>query len=376
MLQGDCSRTDGDDEVRTVPQTFRDERGQIMVLFSLVLFTLLTFAALVINVGQILTRKALAQKLADVGALAGATEQATSLNKIADINAKAFYFLRWTALVTRAYPFDYYKDADDVVDDFLESFGQLMVFDPLQTDVEDELTQAPLSANAQATSVTTQNIKDLFPNENVADFGMYNPDPNPQTFDGSTALFTPTSPHPRDVNWWYYTSRSCAWYDVPCWITFEYECVRSFLYLTGGLESHTFSTYRTREDPQREIHFYWQVTVPQTGSILGMMPKLPPVTAIAKAKPFGGQSGEPPEEEEIPNEYFAPFIVWDCTCEELGWPPLENNWYSSDYTYMVPDDFSSTFRAKLDAFTYESERDKDMIDQLKAEYGSLSEVIH
>lgn len=344
-----------------------------MVIFALVLFTLLSFAALVINVGQVLARKQLAQKIADIGALAGASEQASGLNRIADINSRAFYFLRWTALVTRAYPFDFFRGAEGMVDNFL-SIEQLGIFDPLNGDVEDELNDAPIRAENLARLVTEDNIKRLFPSEDISDFAYYNPDPSPQTFNDAVALFAPSGRHQRDVHWWYYTTRGCAWWDLPCWEKFAEECIRAYAYLAGGLEHHTFTTYRTRANPSDEIHFYWRVTIPETPAIMGILPALPPVTAISKAKPYGGHSGDRPEPEEIPNYYFIPFFVEDCTCPTLLFPPLPNNWWSADHTYMVEHDFSRTFKAKLDAMT--EAQDADLLALIQAEFPGTGQVLH
>ncbi len=361
------------DGLRTsVTSIKRGESGQIILFFVLVLFTLLSFAALVISVGQMLARKALAQHLADIGAFAGASQQASSLNYITDLDRVMFKFLRATAFVTRAGPFDLFREADSIVEPALEA-EQYGVFDPLRGAAEAELLQAPSKARDLATSVTQQNIASLFKYENANDFTYRNPDfdLNPSKL---TQLFEPTDPYERSVYWGYYTT--C----IPCPVpycdcaptTWADHCIQYYEYMGGDLQSYSFTTYFTRkyrQDSQHEDHFYWEVTIPSTKSILGIFGDLPPITATAKAKPYGGYLGDEPEQDDIPNAYL--YLLLDCTCI-FG---QENNIYDNFYTYKVAHDFQSTYKAKLDALN--SIADSQYLEDLRSRFGNeLGSVIH
>lgn len=65
----------------------RSERGQLLPMFAVGMFTLILVAALVTNVGQAVVRKHQLQVIADMGAMAGAAEQARGLNTMARLNA-------------------------------------------------------------------------------------------------------------------------------------------------------------------------------------------------------------------------------------------------------------------------------------------------
>ena len=63
------------------------EQGQLLPMFAVGMLTLILFAALVTNVGQAVVRKHQLQLIADMGAMAGAAEQARGLNTMARLNA-------------------------------------------------------------------------------------------------------------------------------------------------------------------------------------------------------------------------------------------------------------------------------------------------
>lgn len=65
----------------------RGEQGQLLPMFAVGMFTLILFAGLVTNVGQAVVRKHQLQVIADMGAMAGAAEQARGLNTMARLNA-------------------------------------------------------------------------------------------------------------------------------------------------------------------------------------------------------------------------------------------------------------------------------------------------
>lgn len=346
-----------------------------MVFFVLVLFTLLSFSALVITVGQVLARKALAQKLADIGALAGASEQASSLNKITEINRVSLKLLRWTGLVTRVVPFDLRyesmtgRDLEDEVRNGLDSVQT--VFTTLTAEATVELSTAQSDADALASQVTAANASLLFPGEAVV---AANPLP-------SSLLFVPTAPHTGDVYWGYFTS--------DCFITpftpfpvcnlnpfsptdhwnYWSHCATYTAYFFGDTDDKTLTTYFTRADKNAEIHYYWQVTVPATGAILGIFPPLPAVTAVAKAKPYGGYTGDQPTPESISTDLW-PYAVLPCTCPD---GPANNLWSDMD-VYHVEHEFLSTFQAKLDAIT--RPQDGDLLDWMNTNYDPLDEVLH
>lgn len=358
--------------------SLRDESGQIMVFFVLILFTLLSFSALVINVGQVLDRKALAQRLADVGALAGASEQASSLNKVTDLNADSFELLRYTGYVTRVVPFDlriesqFGQDLEARIRNGLDLVS--LVFASQLAAAYAELAAAPGNANTRAADVTAANAATLFPGEAVT---YSNPDPDPQTYMGATVLYTPSDPFSGKVYWGYFTSDCPITPFTPApicntnvfsWL-FDY-CATYYSYLGGDLDDYTFDeTYFIRDDQSDEIHFYWRVSIPATGAILGVFPTIPEITAVSKAKPYGGYSGQAPSKEDI-EDIWAYSALPACTCP---FGQINNVWDDIEI-YKVDRVFDPTFAAKLDAIY--GDQDQELIDWLNANYSPLSEVIH
>jgi len=69
-----------------VERRLRAQHGQATVFTIVVFFTLLLLAATSINIGQAVTRRIMLQVVADAGAFTGATEMARGLNTLARIN--------------------------------------------------------------------------------------------------------------------------------------------------------------------------------------------------------------------------------------------------------------------------------------------------
>ncbi len=88
------------------------ERGQVLVLFVLVMLTCCAIAVVAVSVGQVTVRRHQAQMIVDAAAFAGAAKQAEGLNGIAQLNEQSLLLLQGIYGAT----FIPYIDSDNTTD--------------------------------------------------------------------------------------------------------------------------------------------------------------------------------------------------------------------------------------------------------------------
>ncbi len=88
------------------------EKGQVLVLFVLIMLTCTAIATVAVSVGQVTVRRQQAQMIVDAAAFAGAAKQAEGMNNIAQLNQASFNLLQLIWVTT----FIPYIDSDNTTD--------------------------------------------------------------------------------------------------------------------------------------------------------------------------------------------------------------------------------------------------------------------
>lgn len=305
------SARDSDDRGQSrLRRRLGDESGQttFFVLCSFITFFL--FFALVANVGQAVNRRVMLQMVADAGAFSGASAQATAMNTISEFNQ----YLETTWDITEVlmlYFTIHYCGVDDAI---------VMIYDiiemALSTLIRVTNHAGSVWAIMEAEKVTQANIADLFPGDQV-----HTP---LQSFGGLL-----TSPQSLASGVAHIANMREAWpalFDGPLeLVRIEQEetsknwvCV-SFPPPRIQSKNHDFNLHWEKETDDEITRFYWWVEAEPVDALVlpGVFPQIPKMTAVALAKPVGGDIN--PDKEGA--EYVAkmmPLSVIDYTLPDFS----------------------------------------------------------
>ena len=283
-----------------------DERGQTFPFAVTLLFALFIVCAVAIDVGQAVNRRVFLQIVADAGAFTGATEMARGMNTIGDLNL--WIQRAWGALTFATVGFT--VTACPVSD--LGVSGYRVFYGATNTMIQLVNIGYGIRARSEAERVTVYNAMDLFPGERLemreTDLmnGIVSPRPAfrlvdlQEVADGTRPSAPALSGARKNPTW------SCLNVKPP----FVEPRSRRF-----GL------WYEKR--PGAPIAFVWVVKAPATRARLfdrffgGRV--IPQMTAVAAAKPVGGNIKEGKAEyvaKLIPVRQFKSF-EWDRVARRL-----------------------------------------------------------
>lgn len=277
-----------------------DESGQTTIFVLCSFFTFFLFFALVANVGQAVNRRVMLQMVADAGAFTGASAQASALNTISELNQVIDTSWDVTQALMLYFTFQI-CGVDDVITGLYRIIEGVM-------SVMIRVTNhgGAIWSIMEAEMVTRANIRDLFPDGSVhtplESFGGLLDSPGSLSMGVShlynvrqawPALFSLSLVRLKQDS----VSKNWICYEPP----FE---VMS--------KSGDFNLPWEKEDDDEVTRFYWWVTADPVDALVlpkraGMpfgFPQVPRMTAVALAKPVGGDV-EPDKEGA---EYVAKMI--------------------------------------------------------------------
>jgi hypothetical protein len=241
--------------------------------------TLFLFFALVANVGQAVNRRVMLQMAADAGAFTGASVQSSGLNMISYYNGLIHELWEWTEILMLYFTIQF-CGVDEVI-----TRAYQVAQSALSVTIGVVNHGSAAWALMEAESVTRENLKQLFP-------------------DGSA--HTPVQSvgrllsNPRSI----WDTGKNVFYMRRAWIPLfsEFSLVRLeedstfriwVCYIPKAkfhLKWRTFDRWYTKEDDEEVTRFYWWVTADEVPALV--LPELfgtvPPMTAVALAKPIGG----------------------------------------------------------------------------------------
>jgi hypothetical protein len=281
-----------------------NEKGQttLFVLCSFMVFFMLF--ALVANVGQAVNRRVMLQMVADAGAFTGASAQATMMNTISEFNqiidtswdVATYIMLFWTFQICGV------DTAVEIAYKTIEMVMSIMI----QVSNRGGAAWALLEAEM----VTRRNIRDLFPDESVR---------TPlEVFDTPSMGYS----HAYNLNEAWPTLLSgfqlVALEQES--VTKNWICYTPPFSLTS--KNATFNMPWEKSQPDEVTRFYWWVTAaPVDALVLPRkpwmpfgFPQVPEMTAVALAKPIGGEIAP----DGIGNEYVARLIPLSTIDAQFG----------------------------------------------------------
>ncbi|GMR23560.1 MAG: hypothetical protein BMS9Abin37_2001 [Acidobacteriota bacterium] len=291
-----------------------DESGQTTFFVLCSFLTFFMFFALVANVGQAVNRRVLLQMVADTGAFSGASAQATGLNTISTFNkviddawdVTTVLMLGWTIQ---------YCGLDEAITRIYQAIETIM-----STLIRVTNTGGAVWAIMEAEMVTRRNIRQLFPDGTV-----HSPlESFPSLLDSPGSMGMGAS-HIYNVNQ--------AWPSLfsgvqlvrlkqkdatKNWTCYAYPA-------TFTAKSRNFKLSWEKEDDDEVTRFYWWVTadpvdtlvLPKTDTMPFGFPQLPQMTAVALAKPIGGDI-EPGGEGAKYVARMIPLSIIDAKFLNLG----------------------------------------------------------
>jgi hypothetical protein len=291
-----------------------DESGQTTFFVLCSFMTFFMFFALVANVGQAVNRRVLLQMVADAGAFSGASAQATALNTIAEFNdiidtswdVTTVLMLGWTIQ---------YCGVDEVITRIYQAIEIIM-----STLIRVTNHGGAAWSIMEAEMVTRENIRQLFP-----DGSVHSP------LDSFPSLLS--SPGGGGLGASHIYNLNQAWPSLfsgvqlvrlkqktatRAWTCYSYP-------VTFQGKSRDFNLSWEKEDDDEVTRFYWWVTadpvdvlvLPRTASMPFGFPQLPAMTAVALAKPVGGDI-EPGGEGANYVARMVPLSIIDAKFLNLG----------------------------------------------------------
>lgn len=308
----------------------RGERGQIIPLLALTIFTMGAMAMVAITFGQAMVRRQQAQMVVDAAAFAGAAEEAKGLNTIARINEKEYNTLnaitmsRWETVYvdndsTTKGRFYWYDLTNDWAEDMWEDF-QPQVFDRLNKSIDQvNFAYRPMGLPRKAArKIIDENFGGsdrIFHDENPEDHGvvLWVDDmlsanlrlvqlTDPKDYEvGGIRVYAPSptfsipvvgnvlacNPGPYCVN-------------VPCCAAKADLAAAYFAanaYFMGRALAGSHPTYQLgkfyNNNAYKDVHFTYYLRVPSAGPIVAksFFNVIPPIEVMASAKPYRGHLG-------------------------------------------------------------------------------------
>jgi hypothetical protein len=281
-----------------------NEKGQttLFVLCSFMVFFMLF--ALVANVGQAVNRRVMLQMVADAGAFTGASAQATMLNTISEFNqiidtawdVATYIMLFWTFQICGV----------DTAVEFAYKAIEMVMSIMIRVANHGGAAWALLEAEM----VTRQNIRDLFPDGSVH---------TPLEFFDTPGM---GGSHAYNLNEAWPTLLSGFQL-----VALEQESVtKNWICYTPPFslssKSATFNMPWEKSNEDEVTRFYWWVTadpvdalvLPQKPWMPFGFPQVPEMTAVALAKPIGGEIAP----DGIGDEYVARLIPLSTIGAQFG----------------------------------------------------------
>jgi hypothetical protein len=292
----------------------RDQSGQttLFVLSSFLVFFM--FFALVANVGQAVNRRVMLQMLADAGAFSGASAQATGLNTISEFNQiiDTSWDITQALMLYFTFQFCGVDDAITTIYRVIETVMSIMI----------RVTNhgGAVWSIMEAEMVTRQNAKELFPDGSIR---------TPlQSFGGLLS-----SPSSLGMGVSHIANMQKAWpalFSGFALVRLEQESVtKNWICYTPPFslssKSGSFNLPWEKTDEDEVTRFYWWVTAEPVDAIVLPrkpwmpfgFPQVPRMTAVALAKPVGGDV----EPDKRGAKYVAkliPLSTIDATFLDLG----------------------------------------------------------
>ncbi|MHB0968178.1 MAG: Tad domain-containing protein [Thermoanaerobaculia bacterium] len=307
------------------------ERGQVLVFFLLIMVTMILIGVLAVAGGQMLVRRQQAQMIVDAAAFAGASRQAEGLNTIANLNARALWFLhaiqyskigpyfdskettyeRAAAfLLTVIAGFAVSDWAGDVLEDYQKGFDMYNSLIDIANCAYSMPSPIPgFGPRLAAEDVIEANFGSgdkLFRSEDLVDNGIA---------DLSTLvdinLVELTDPETYEIGGYYYlphplaetnSPSTCASWPVGtilcAWVYGNYASMIPVIYAYRAIDPIEYELGKFYEDNQDEVRFAYFLEVSSSPVIWGktFFEDLPPIVVAAAAKPYGGHLGSEFEE--------------------------------------------------------------------------------
>jgi Putative Flp pilus-assembly TadE/G-like len=264
----------------------RSERGQttLFVLCSFMVFFMLF--ALVANVGQAVNRRVMLQMVADAGAFTGASAQATMLNTISEFNdiidtawdVATAIMLYWTFQICGV------DTAVQIAYKTIEMVMSIMIRVSNHGGAAWALMEAEM--------VTRQNIRDLFPDGSVhtpiQSFGSLLSSPSAAGM-GASHIYNLNQAWPTLFSGFQLVALKQET------VTKNWICYTPPFSISS--KTDTFNMPWEKSEPDEVTRFYWWVTAdPVDALVLPKkpwmpfgFPQVPAMTAVALAKPIGGE---------------------------------------------------------------------------------------
>ena len=291
-----------------------DESGQTTFFVLCSFLTFFMFFALVANVGQAVNRRVLLQMVADAGAFSGASAQASALNTISTFNKVIDDAFTVTTVLMLGWTIQY-CGLDEVITRIYQAIETIM-----STLIRVTNHGGAVWAIMEAEMVTRENIRHLFPDGTV-----HSPlDSFPSLLDSPSSMGTGAS-HIYNVNQaWPALFSGVQLVRLKQKDTTKYWTCYSYP-VTFQAKSRNFKLSWEKEDDDEVTRFYWWVTadpvdtlvLPKTATMPFGFPQLPQMTAVALAKPIGGDI-EPGGEGAKYVARMIPLSIIDAKFLNLG----------------------------------------------------------
>lgn len=298
------------------------ERGQVLVLFVLIMLTCTAIATVAVSVGQVAVRRQQAQMIVDAAAFAGAAKQAEGLNNIAQLNQmsldllKGIYFTSFIPYIDSDGTFtirtvigaaSYFTNdwAGDVLADYQKIFdtinGAINVTNRIYSNAG-----LPRIAAEEVINANFGNGSDkIFKSADKGSSGYANPIDfvknggrlvtltDPDTYNGHSYTYAPSPNHPL--------VQACANTPfpanlIPCGLVANGLSVNALIFIIRNfVDPIQYETGRFYDQPQGDdVRFTYQLTVTQAPVLFGRswFDDIPEIRVVATAKPYNGYLGK------------------------------------------------------------------------------------
>lgn len=363
----------------------RNERGQVTVLFILILITSILVAIVAVSIGQVFVRRQQAQMVVDAAALAGAGSQARGLNTIAVNNKNSLLFLQmvyastyfpyvdnnsttneryavafFTGYVGLPFTSDW---AGDVLEDYSSVFSLFNRFTDAVNLAYSPLSPMSFAPRQEASRVIDENFGDetdaLFREADLDGYGIVTPADKVVDADYWTRLVKLSEPEEYDIGSHYYAFYPGHWSLETCPLVFPFDAPCLHLLGTYGALTTYYLTLESLIDPIEyelgrfydndsgdDVRFCYYLKVSQAPVLFGksFFDDIPAITVAAAAKPYGGYLGDTFEEgfwtfeeqegKEISATY-GPKLVPLKTSEKITLPVLLGDWEDPEKWAMI-----------------------------------------